>query len=94
MLVLTEDRMLNIEEVAEQLKVSQSTIRSLVRSGKLRAYRIGAKRGRLRFKQADVATYIDSTLVRPGDVDGESEVSPSADAYQGMKEHSPDLGDK
>jgi len=58
--------MLNIEEVAEQLKVSQSTIRSLVRSGKLRAYRIGAKRGRLRFKQADVATYIDSTLVRPG----------------------------
>jgi excisionase family DNA binding protein len=85
--------MLDIEEVAEQLKVSQSTVRSLVRSGKLHAYRIGGKRGRLRFKQEDVATYIDSTLVRPGDVDKESEVSPSTDAYQGMKEHSPDLGD-
>jgi excisionase family DNA binding protein len=79
--------MLDIEEVAEQLNVSRSTVRALVRSGKLRAYRIGAKRGRLRFRQEDVATYIDSTLVRPGDADGESEASPSADAYQGMKEH-------
>jgi excisionase family DNA binding protein len=93
MLVLTEDRMLDIAEVAKQLKVSQSTVRALVRSGKLHAYRIGAKRGRLRFKQEDVARYFDSTVVRPGDVDGESEGSPSADAYQGMKEHSPDLGD-
>jgi len=53
--------MLDIEEVAEKLRVSQSTVRSLVRSGKLRAYRIGAKRGRLRFKQEDVCTYVGST---------------------------------
>ena len=93
MLELTEDRMLDIEQVAEQLKVSQSAVRFLVRSGKLRTYRIGGTRGRLRFKQEDVATYIDSTVVRPGDVDGESEVRPSVDAYQDMQEHSPDLGD-
>jgi excisionase family DNA binding protein len=85
--------MLDIEEVAEKLRVSQSTVRSLVRSGKLHAYRIGAKRGRLRVKQEDVARYIDSTVVRPGDVDKESEASPSVDADQAMKEHSPDLGD-
>ena len=75
MLVMTEDRMLDIEEVAEQLKVSESTIRGLVRSGKLRAYRIGGKRGRLRFKEEDVATYVDSTLVRPEVADDESEES-------------------
>lgn len=63
------DTMLDIEEVAEKLRVSESTIRGLVRSGKLRAYRIGGKRGRLRFKEEDLTAYIDSTLVRPEDVD-------------------------
>lgn len=67
MLALVGDLMLDIEEVAERLKVSESTIRSLVRSGKLRAYRIGGKRGRLRFKEEDLDAYIDSTLVQPGD---------------------------
>jgi excisionase family DNA binding protein len=90
MLVLTEDCMLDIEEVAEQLKVSQSTIRGLVRSGKLRAYRIGGKRGRRRFKEEDLASYVDSTLVRPEDGD---ESEPSQDAYQAMNAYSPDLGD-
>ena len=44
-MLVIEDRMLDILEVSEQLKVSESTIRGLVRSGKLRAYRIGGKRG-------------------------------------------------
>ena len=61
--------MLDIEEIAEKLKVSESTIRGLVRSGKLRAYRIGGKRGRLRFKEEDLSSYIESTLVRPEESD-------------------------
>jgi len=84
--------MLQTREVAELLRVSQSTVRSLVRSGKLRADRIGAGRGRLCFKQEDVAAYIDS-MGGSGDVDAEREASPSAEAYQAMKAHSPDLGD-
>ena len=64
-MLVIEDRMLDILEVSEQLKVSESTIRSLVRSGKLRAYRIGGKRGRLRFKEEDLAAYIETTLVQP-----------------------------
>lgn len=73
MLAFVEDQlMLDIEEVAEKLRVSESTIRGLVRSGKLRAYRIGGKRGRLRFKPEDVNSYVESTLVRPEDIeDGE-----------------------
>ncbi len=63
------DLMLDIEQVADQLKISESTIRGLVRSGKLRAYRIGGKRGRLRFKEEDLSAYIESTLVRPEDID-------------------------
>ena len=75
MLAMIEERlMLDIEEVAERLKVSESTIRGLVRAGKLRAYRIGGKRGRLRFKEDDLDTYIESTVVRPGeDITEESE---------------------
>lgn len=70
MLPMTEEyQMLDIEEVAEKLRISESTIRGLVRSGKLRAYRIGGKRGRLRFKEEDLSTYIESTLVRPEDMD-------------------------
>jgi len=66
MLAFTEvDTMLDIEEVAEKLRISESTIRGLVRSGKLRAYRIGGKRGQLRFKDEDLTAYIDSTLVQP-----------------------------
>ena len=63
------DLMLDIEQVADQLKISESTIRGLVRTGKLRAYRIGGKRGRLRFKEEDLSAYIESTLVRPEDID-------------------------
>lgn len=68
MLALTGGRlMLDIEEVADKLKISDGTIRRLVREGKLRAYRIGGKRGRLRFKEEDLNSYIESALVKPGE---------------------------
>lgn len=72
MLVFTEEHlMLDIEEVAERLRVSESTIRALVRTSRLRAYRIGGKRGRLRFKLEDVERYIESTATMPGDTHDE-----------------------
>lgn len=66
-----EGLMLDIEDVAERLRVSESTIRTLVRLGKLRAYRIGGRRGRLRFKQEDVDRYVESTATMPDDSDRE-----------------------
>ncbi len=44
--------LLTIDEVRSRLNVSVSTVRRLVRDGKLRAYRVG---GRLRFKPEEVA---------------------------------------
>jgi excisionase family DNA binding protein len=68
MLTMTDERpLLDITAVAEKLNISASTIRGLVRSGQLRAYRIGGKRGQLRFKDEDLRTYIDSTLVQPAE---------------------------
>ncbi len=63
--LIGERLMLDIDEVAEQLKVSVSTIRTLVRTGKLRAYRIGGRQ--LRFRQEDIDSYVDSVVVRPGE---------------------------
>jgi excisionase family DNA binding protein len=68
MLTMTDDRpLLDITTVAEKLNISGSTIRGLVRSGKLRAYRIGGKRGQLRFKDEDLRAYIESSLVQPAE---------------------------
>jgi excisionase family DNA binding protein len=53
-------RLLTIDEVRSQLNVSISTVRRLVRDGKLRAYRVG---GGLRFKPEEVAAYVDAQLV-------------------------------
>jgi len=53
-------RLLTIDDVRSQLNVSISTVRRLVRDGKLRAYRVG---GGLRFKPEEVAAYVDAQLV-------------------------------
>ena len=77
MLALAEGRLvLDIEQVAEQLHISEGTIRRLVREGKLRAYRIGGRRGKLRFKPEDVTSYLESAVVRPHEGDEEGEAQP------------------
>lgn len=68
MSVLEDYAMLDIKEVMEQLDLSDSTVRRLVKDGKLRAYRIGVK---LKFKEEDVMAYIDSQLITPSPRDEE-----------------------
>jgi excisionase family DNA binding protein len=77
--------MLDIEEVRARLRVSDSTIRRLIRDGKIRAYRIGRQ---LKFKPEELDAYIESALVRPGDDEiGDA----SEDAYRDMKRHAPEI---
>lgn len=54
--------MLDIEEVIARLEVSDSTIRRLVKDGKLRAYRIGR---RLKFKPEDIDQFVESQVITP-----------------------------
>ena len=70
MIVLEEYTMLDIEEVMSRLGVSDSTIRRLVRDGKLRAYRIGR---RLKFKQEDVDRFVEGQVVAPSAPEGAQE---------------------
>ena len=55
--------LLTVFEVAEIMKVSESTVRRLVRSGALTAYKIG-QRGQLRVKQEDLEGYLEDQKFR------------------------------
>jgi excisionase family DNA binding protein len=73
MLAITESVMIDIEQVRARLDVSDSTVRRLVREGKLKAYRLGR---RLKFRPEDVDRYVETTVVRPNEEVGESEAQP------------------
>lgn len=57
--------MLTTKEVAEKLKVTQKTIRNLIESGELPAYRFGRD---YRIKEEDFEEYLkQSKVVKPTD---------------------------
>lgn len=49
-----DDRVMTVKEVAEYLRVHQTTIYRLLRQGRLRAFRVGAD---WRFRQADIVAW-------------------------------------
>ena len=54
--------LLTIQEVVEIMKISESTVRRLIKSGALPAYKIG-KRGQLRVKQEELEEYLEKQKV-------------------------------
>ena len=55
--------LLTIQEVAETMKVSDSTVRRLIRRGRLAAYKVG-DRGQLRVEERDLERYVAAQRVR------------------------------
>lgn len=49
---------LNLDETAEYLRVSNQTIYNMIRSGRIKAYKIGRE---WRFLRSDIMTYLEST---------------------------------
>ena len=49
---------LTVREVAERLRVSQSSVYLLVENGRLAHHRIGARRGAIRISEGDLAAYL------------------------------------
>jgi len=54
-------KLLKVAEVAEMLAVSETTVRTLIRTGKITHVDIGSnpKRKTIRVKQSDVELYVD-----------------------------------
>lgn len=61
---LEEMRLLTIQEVAETMRISEKTVRRLIKRGDLVAYKTG-DRGQLRVKEQDLDEYIESQRVSP-----------------------------
>jgi excisionase family DNA binding protein len=55
---MANDQLLTLQQVADRLQVSMSTVRRLVDSGKLKAVRIGRN---LRVRPEDLAVYIEAS---------------------------------
>ncbi len=55
--------MLTVKQTAERLNVSQNTIYSLISNGKIPCHRIGLGRGAIRIAEADLAEFLQQSLV-------------------------------
>jgi excisionase family DNA binding protein len=73
-MLMTEERiMLDIEEARTRLDLSDSTVRRLVKEGKLRAYRIGR---RLKFRPEDLDAYVEAQVYQPKPKEDDPEAQP------------------
>lgn len=57
--------MLTVGEVAEQLRVSSSSIYGLIETGKLACHRIGVGRGTIRIDERDLDTFLNACRTSP-----------------------------
>ena len=55
-------KLLSIREVAETMKVSEKTVRRLIKSGAIAAYKVG-ERGQLRVKEGELERYVEARRV-------------------------------
>lgn len=57
--------LLTVQDVAETMKVSEKTVRRLIKRGDLSAYKVG-ERGQLRIKECDLEEYLEAQRVEVG----------------------------
>lgn len=60
-------KLLPVPEVAEAMKVSEKTVRRLIKRGDLPAHRLG-ERSQLRVEERELERYVESQQVRAADV--------------------------
>jgi len=75
-------KLYNVQEAAEQLSVSVPTIRRLITSGQLRAYKV---RTQLRIDEADITAYLRSCRVPLPAVPVRQKSKNPSGYYPGMK---------
>lgn len=66
--------LLTLRDVAKSLKVSETTVRRLVRAGSIAAYKVG-KRGQLRVREEDLESFLEKQRIEAGGHDDDQEAS-------------------
>lgn len=56
-------KLLTIQEVADLMKISESTVRRLIQGGQIAAFKVG-DRGQLRVEENELERYVESQRVR------------------------------
>ncbi len=70
-MVMTDERLFTVTEVAEKLRTSEETVRTWLREGRLGGLRIGGKRTGWRISESDLAAFLQRARERPdGEQDG------------------------
>ncbi len=60
---MSESRFLTVQEVADLMRVSSMTVYRLIKSGELRAARVGRS---FRVRQEDIDEYLESSYTQAG----------------------------
>lgn len=58
-------KLLTVQDVADTMKVSEKTVRRLIKRGDLAAYKVG-RRGQLRVEECDLERYLEAQRVEVG----------------------------
>lgn len=65
---MTDKALLTVEDVAKLLKVSTATVYELVSDRLIACYRIGTRKGAIRFTEEQVEQYLSACLVTDGKI--------------------------
>jgi len=71
-------KLLTVQEVADTMKVSEKTVRRLIKRGDLAAYKLG-DRGQLRVKERDLEQYVEAQRVEVEAAESNEEVTESGE---------------
>ena len=64
-MVMTEERLLTVRDVAERLAVHENTILNWLRRGQLRGYRVGGTKAGWRVKETDLVRFMERRANMP-----------------------------
>ncbi len=64
---MVDERLFSVPEVADRLRVTEETVRTWLRSGRLRGLRPGGRRAGWRVRESDLARFIDTTTAETGE---------------------------
>lgn len=59
------DKMLSVKEIANSLRISDRTVRNLIETGEIKAYKVG---NQFRIKEEDFQSYLEKINTNKGDI--------------------------
>ena len=70
-MVMADERLLTVAQVADRLQVSEYTVREWLRTGRLRGHRLGGDKLGWRVRPSDLTQFIDAAANDRGEQPGE-----------------------